>query len=105
MIIKELSPSLRDDYLRFFDRDAFADNPKWASCYCYFAHAPHSTENWGDRTADQNRAGVCELIASGVMTGYLAYVDDKPVGWCNANLKSRYTILDHSAGDESVGAI
>jgi hypothetical protein len=23
-----------DDWLRFFDHDAFAGNPDWASCYC-----------------------------------------------------------------------
>ncbi len=27
-----LTPARRDDYLAFFDRVAFADNPEWAKC-------------------------------------------------------------------------
>ena len=29
-----------DDWLRFFDRDGFAGNPDWASCYCLEPHVP-----------------------------------------------------------------
>src|SRR5262245_16199539 len=93
-VIKPLSPGLRADYLNFFDRDAFADNPKWASCYCHFYHAAHDLKKWKDRTADENRSIVASLIDASEMSGYLAYVDGKVVGWCNANLKRRYGILN-----------
>ena len=35
LVVKELTPSLRDDFLLFFDNVAFADNPDWGDCYCY----------------------------------------------------------------------
>lgn len=104
--IVKLSPTLREDYLSFFDHDAFADNPRWASCYCYFNHAPHDSERWKDRTAEQNRQAVAGMIARQALQGYLAYVGEKPVGWCNANLHSSYTSLDDEIPDrEHVGAI
>lgn len=92
--IRELTPELLEDYLSFFDREAFADNPKWASCYCYFPHAPHATEEWHERTGEQNRAAVCRLIADGRMHGYLAYQGGKPIAWCNVGPRTRVTILD-----------
>lgn len=82
--VRELTPHLLGDWLAFFDRDAFADNPEWASCYCHFYHADHSTKDWDDRSAAENRAASSGLIDSGRLRGYLAYVDGKPVGWCQA---------------------
>ncbi len=29
-----------EDWLRFFDHDAFAGNPGWAACYCLVPHVP-----------------------------------------------------------------
>lgn len=54
--IRELSPDLLEDYLDFFDHAAFADNPEWAACYCYFPHAPHATQKWNEQAAEHNRA-------------------------------------------------
>jgi hypothetical protein len=30
-------------FLRFFDGDAFADNPKWSSCYCQCYYEDHTS--------------------------------------------------------------
>jgi hypothetical protein len=38
LVVKELVPSLRDDFLLFFDHVAFADNPDWSDCYCSLYH-------------------------------------------------------------------
>src|SRR2546422_1010526 len=38
LVVKELTPSLRDDFLHFFDKVAFADNPDWSDCYCSAYH-------------------------------------------------------------------
>jgi ribosomal protein S18 acetylase RimI-like enzyme len=103
--IQELTPDLLDDYLNFFDNIAFADNPKWASCYCYFPHAPHDDENWHDRTGEQNRAAVVEAIREGRINGYLAYENDNPVAWCNAGPRARVTILDPDDDAEKIGSI
>jgi len=34
VLIKEPTPSLRDDFLLFFDHVAFAEDPDWSDCYC-----------------------------------------------------------------------
>lgn len=82
--IRRLEPGLLEDWLRFFDRDAFADNRDWSGCYCHYYHADTARKAWESRTADENRTASCELIAAGRMQGYLAYVDGRPVGWCHA---------------------
>ena len=79
------------DYLEFFDRVAFTDNPDWAGCYCLFYHVP--AEEWEKRSGAQNREGAAYLIRDGGLSGFLAYEDGKPVGWCNANRKGRYVLL------------
>ncbi len=86
--IRELTTDLLPDYLHFFDHDAFADNPGWASCYCMEPHFTGSGEEWEARTGADNRAAVGELIGCGRARGLLAYVDGRPVGWCNAAPRS-----------------
>src|SRR6266571_1100759 len=34
LVVKELTSSLRDDFLFFFDHVAFVDDPDWFDCYC-----------------------------------------------------------------------
>lgn len=82
--IRELTPERVEDYLAFFDHDAFADNPRWAACYCMFPHVTDAGDDWTARTAEVNRAGKRELICARLAQGWLAYVDGKPVGWVNA---------------------
>ena len=40
--------------------------------------------------AEYNREQAIDFIKSGRMQGYLAYVDNEVVGWCNANDKKAY---------------
>lgn len=84
LTIRRLAPELRDDFLAFFEGPAFADNPKWKSCFCQFLHVDHAKVAWSARTADENRASACDRIACRRMQGLLAYRDGKAVGWCNA---------------------
>ena len=84
IVVRRLDAGLLEDWLRFFDRDAFADNRDWSGCYCLFYHADTARKPWEARTAQENRAASCELIAAGRIQGYLAYVDGRPVGWCHA---------------------
>jgi GNAT superfamily N-acetyltransferase len=95
-----------DDWLRFFDRDAFADNPAWAACYCAEPHleprggGPEPAER---RTARSNRAAMIDLLRGGRSFGYLAYVDGEPAGWVNASKRSEYALYrldgDGDAGE------
>jgi GNAT superfamily N-acetyltransferase len=78
-----------EDWLRFFDHDAFADNPDWASCYCLHPHVPPTDEE-PERPWREARAAVVERFRNGTTVGYLAYVEGRPVGWVNASLRSDY---------------
>jgi GNAT superfamily N-acetyltransferase len=82
--VRALSSEMLPDFLAFFDREAFADNPKWAFCYCQCMYVDHSKVEWKSRTAHENRAAACERIGGGRMQGLLAYRNGAPVGWCNA---------------------
>jgi GNAT superfamily N-acetyltransferase len=86
-----LDPARLEDYLFFFDRVAFTDNPGWADCYCLFYHVPEG--EWEKRSGAQNREGAAGLIGDGGISGFLAYERGRPVGWCNANRKQRYALL------------
>lgn len=90
--IKKLSSELLPDYLHFFDHVAFADNPKWASCYCFYDLANCSNQEWEARTGEQNRQAAQTAILSDSMQGYLAYLDGEPVGWCHANKKEHFPL-------------
>lgn len=99
--IVPLTPARQQDYLRFFDQDAFADNPRWAACYCWFPHADHSASAcpaWEQRTAHQNREAAARCISGGTLTGFLALADGKAVGWCNANRITRYSVVNPEPG-------
>ena len=78
-----------DDWLNFFDHDAFAGNPDWASCYCLEPHVPATPEQ-PERAWRETRATVAERLRGSTTFGYLAYVDGRPAGWVNASLRSDY---------------
>jgi GNAT superfamily N-acetyltransferase len=82
--IKELTPKLQEDFLHFFDHEAFADNPKWAGCYCMYYYFAGPKEEWRVQNGPVNRKDITKLIETGRAQGFLAYQDSKPVGWCNA---------------------
>jgi ribosomal protein S18 acetylase RimI-like enzyme len=84
LTIRRLTPALKGDFLRYFEGAAFADNPRWRSCYCQFLYVDHSRVNWSARTAEENRAAACERIDCARMQGLLAYRGGEVVGWCNA---------------------
>jgi len=83
LVVKELTPSLRDDFLLFFDTVAFADNPDWSDCYC-------SAYHFANKGKAESRGEASSLIEEDRMHGFLAYDNGKPVGWCNAAPRSSY---------------
>ena len=101
--VKELTSSLRDDFLQFFDHVAFADNPDWSDCYCSLYHFPNKGKA-------ESRQAASNLIGEGKMHGFLAYDNGKPVGWCNAADRNSYPALHWLMGPgpekwEKVGSI
>jgi len=86
--IKKLAPDFIEDYLHFFETDAHSDNPNEDRCYCVcWCSADHRIET--DFSSPEKRRDLAiKYINEGIIQGYLAYLDDKVVGWCNANTKS-----------------
>src|SRR5262249_34220786 len=68
-----------DDWLRFFDHDAFAGNPDWASCYCLEPHVPATPEHpepaWRER-----RATVRDRLGGEWPSGFPASAAARPLG-------------------------
>ncbi len=96
LVIKELTPELLDDYLAFFDRDAFAEFPWWSACFCRFFNDPSDPK--GDsrpEARDHHRALAIELVRIGQTQGLLGYVDGRPIGWCNAAPRASYRMPRH----------
>ncbi|MBN2535002.1 MAG: GNAT family N-acetyltransferase [Spirochaetales bacterium] len=85
--IKPLSAELLNDFLYFFDNITFTEHPDWSICYCYSYHFTGTDEQWNK---ESNRASAIRYIREGKMKGYIAFLKDKPVGWCNANDRKNY---------------
>src|SRR5262245_23278249 len=89
--VHPVTPDRIDDWLQFFDHDAFAGNPEWASCYCLEPHVPARPEQ-PERAWRETRATVAERLRVGTTFGYLAYVDGRPAGWVNASVRAEYEL-------------
>jgi ribosomal protein S18 acetylase RimI-like enzyme len=85
-----LSADLLNDYLFFFDNMVFSENPDWSICYCFSYHFIGPKEEW---EKEKNRSSAIKFIKENKMTGYLAYSDNKPIGWCNVNDRLNYQRL------------
>jgi GNAT superfamily N-acetyltransferase len=108
--VRELTPELLDDYLRFFDKDAFIDFPYWSGCYCGFYDTPGDKWDPTAKAGPAHRAARAERIRSGKSHGLLAIADGRVVGWCNAQSRSNFLNMrryDIAIDDpsEPVGAI
>ena len=98
--IHPLTPELLNDYFHFFDNVAFIDHPDWSQCYCL---AFHFESTWDAKDAGREnpwRERAIQLVREGKLHGYLAYSDDKIVGWCNANDKKNYAALSFNVKPE-----
>ncbi|HJV71048.1 GNAT family N-acetyltransferase [Ideonella sp.] len=107
--IQPMAPAWQAAWLDFFDHVAFADNPRWAGCYCQFPTADHQAIDWKDCSAADNRARACTRIGAGHQHGVVA-VDEggRVVGWCHAGPRADVTIWDDEgdpAGASRLGAI
>jgi GNAT superfamily N-acetyltransferase len=92
-----------DDFLSFFDHDAFADNPAWAACYCTEPHDHPRDAGPGDvpaRPWTVTRQRMIELLTSGQSHGYLAYVDGRPGGWVNASSRAECALYRRGTADD-----
>lgn len=86
--IRKLTPDLLEDYLQFFETEAHADNKDEDRCYCVCWCSEDHRGNMDFSTPEKRRELAMQYINNGAIQGYLAYHDDRVIGWCNANTKS-----------------
>jgi GNAT superfamily N-acetyltransferase len=108
--IRDVTPDRVADYQAFFDHEAFRDFPSWQFCYCMETHRTQSDEEWATRTGDDNRRDMSAMLADGTVTALLAYVDDRPVGWCNYGETTHLAGVMHrfgldAADHDAVGSV
>lgn len=87
--VHDVTPDRVSDYQAFFDHDGFRDFPQWQACYCM---APYQADDGDDleTTAAENRRDMSEMLTRREATALLAYVDGKPVGWCNFGVTTSF---------------
>jgi len=88
--IRRLLPDLLEDYLYFFDHVGFTDHPEWSQCYCMHFHWEPA---WMDGPDILPREQAAQLVNEGTIQGYLAYANGQIAGWCNANDRENYSVI------------
>ena len=97
IIIKPLTPRLSVDYFDFFENRAFTDNSPYR-CYCQvFQMTKEQAKTEFDKVDGSDIGRVARKVAewqidSGILRGYLAFVDGVSIGWCNVNDKANFPI-------------
>jgi ribosomal protein S18 acetylase RimI-like enzyme len=103
LVVKELTPSLRDDFLTIFDTVAFVDNPDWSDCYC-------SAYHFANKGKAESRREASSLVGRIGCTDSSPTTMEKPVGWCNSASPGSYPGVQWLMGlgpdkSEKVGSI
>jgi GNAT superfamily N-acetyltransferase len=87
--IRKLTPNLAEDYAHFFDTTPHDDGE--TKCYCVTWCGDNIYLNGGSHwfpSPMERRVHAVQRVKDGDIQGYLAYCDDRIVGWCNANTKA-----------------
>lgn len=86
--IRKLTPDLVEDYVNFFDTTPHADNKDEHRCYCvWWCNDDYEGKDFTS-SIEVRRDYAIQYVKGNNIQGYLAYYDDKVVGWCNANTKA-----------------
>lgn len=75
-------PSVFTDFLERLD---YGHAPHWAGCYCRFYHGDMEFENWKKRMLLENKIEAVDAMSKREMHGFLAFDNEKCIGWLNAN--------------------
>ena len=114
--IQKLTPELAEEYVHFFDVTPHGDYTEENVCYCVTWRNDDTYVGDGDHwypSREERRNRALQFVRDGSIKGYLAYCDDKIVGWCNASgdcqrgvdyLRSSWPI-NEIGGDEKVKSI
>lgn len=85
--IRKLTPDYAEDYVSFFDNTPHDYNIDEHKCYCVcWSNDDYKEQDFSSR--EKRRTVAIEYVKGDNIQGYLAYYNDKIIGWCNANTKS-----------------
>jgi GNAT superfamily N-acetyltransferase len=87
IIIKKLTKELAEDYVHFFDTTPHDYNVDEHKCYCV-CWCSEDSEGKDFSTREKRKSYANKYVKENILQGYLAYYNNKIVGWCNANTKS-----------------
>lgn len=92
VVLEPLGPARVDDWLRFFDGEAFADNPEWSTCFCRcYVFGGGGFELWDKANAcGENRGVMAARIRAGEIDGLLAYRGGRVIGWVHYGPTARF---------------
>lgn len=93
--IQELNPKMAFQYIDFFDKRAFSDGNVNKGCYCVWHHWTEKEEYKRSQLPVEERAFckrnyAMKLIEHDKLHGFVAYNNEKVIGFCNADLKDTY---------------
>ncbi|MCL2463349.1 MAG: GNAT family N-acetyltransferase [Defluviitaleaceae bacterium] len=86
--ICKLKPEHAEDYALFFDKTPHNEECGGEKCYCVTWRSGGWGGEGGDHwfpTQEERRARAVGFVKDGYIQGYLAYDDERIVGFCNAN--------------------
>lgn len=96
LIIKSLWDCPSEDFTDFLERLDYGHAPHWSGCYCRFYHTTIDFDAWKSRKPQTNKQEALDAIKHHDMHGFLAFDDDRCIGWLNANDAQTYVRLnDH----------
>lgn len=100
IIIKPLSLDLLDDWLYFFEKVGFADNPEWSGCYCRYYHFAGSNKKWGKQTKEKQKC-FNQFNTFWYNEWVFSIFWKSPIGWCNINLRDNFAkeLYDYDSQD------
>ena len=113
LTIKPLCIQNTSHYYDFFEKSAFTDTP--CICYCtqwnmsredWIAQVERPLQNHEIKSAEAHQKCIRQtaerLIFQDKLHGYLAYMNDIPVGWCNAGGKESYQFLGRHVTESGI---
>lgn len=86
----EVKPLVFSDFLERLD---YGHAPHWAGCYCRFYHTDVDFDAWKIRAPHENKTEAINAIEKRKMHGFLAFDEEKCIGWLNANDASSFIRL------------
>jgi GNAT superfamily N-acetyltransferase len=74
--------------------ELFGANGACGGCWCMWPRVPRGGKLWQECKGDRNREDFRRLVEAGEVHGVLAFVGERPVGWCSFGPRGSFPRLD-----------